>query len=101
MNIKAMTILFPGIFLSHMLTSTRILPALWPCDDGEHTAFKQSPQSPLIFRSYGPKSTHNTQLTEGVIPGNIRINPGYIRYMQTNGQSQGHYGGKEEEEEVG
>lgn len=40
--------------------------------------FKQSPQSSLIFRRYGPKSTHNTQLTEGVIPLNIRINPCYI-----------------------
>lgn len=61
---------------------------------------KQSAQSPLIFRSYGPKSTHNTQLTEGVIPPNIGVNLGYIRYMQTSVQSQGHYGGKAGEEEA-
>lgn len=56
---------------------------------------KQSAQSPpLIFRSYGPKSTHNTQLTEGVIPPDIGVNLGYIRYMPTSVQSQGHYGGR-------
>lgn len=50
----------------------------------------------LIFRSYGPKSTHNTQLTEGVIPQNIGVNLSYIRYTQTGVQSQGHYGGESE-----
>lgn len=61
---------------------------------------KQSPQSSLIFRSYGPKSTHNTQLTEGVIPQNIGVNLGYIRYTQTSVQSQGRDGGKAAEEEA-
>lgn len=55
---------------------------------------KQSAQSPPLFRSYGPKSTHNTQLTEGVIPPNVGVNLGYIRYMQTSVQCQGHYGGR-------
>lgn len=80
-----------SLSLTHTHTRTRARAAS-PAMMANASRLNNRPNPPLIFRSYASKSTHNTQLTEGVIPGNIRINPRYIRYMQTSRPSQGHYG---------